>query len=141
MMSLDSLNTTYLKKCIDTLSLAHEKFLASNDDTIEKQLYRSACVKEFEIIIELSVKLMRKKLNEFIYDNETISRLNYKNVLRQASSYGIISIEHAEKWMTYRDLRNSTSHEYGENFAEDILPQIPQFIKIANNINDGIQNS
>lgn len=33
--------------------------------------------------------------------------------------------------MEYRDSRNSTAHDYGEEFAESVLPLLPQFVNDA----------
>ena len=36
-----------------------------------------------------------------------------------------------ERWLEYRDHRNSTAHDYGVNFAEETLILLPQFISDA----------
>ena len=33
-----------------------------------------------------------------------------------------------ERWFAYRDNRNNTAHDYGENFARETLRLIPDFI-------------
>ena len=40
----------------------------------------------------------------------------------------IMSIDAVERWFAYRDNRNNTAHDYGENFAKDPLCLIPSFI-------------
>ncbi|HMP28905.1 MAG TPA: nucleotidyltransferase substrate binding protein [Saprospiraceae bacterium] len=62
-------------------------------------------------------------------------------MLRQAAAYGIIDTEVSESWMTFRDLRNLISHEYGENFAQELLSEIPKFIETAKKLGDGLKNS
>lgn len=68
------IETSYYERCIDTLERAHELLLKANSENIEYDMYRSACIKEFEIILEQSGKLLRKNsisthqrlLNDFI---------------------------------------------------------------------------
>ena len=40
----------------------------------------------------------------------------------------IMSIDAVERWFAYRDNRNNTAHDYGENFAKETLCLIPSFI-------------
>ena len=39
-----------------------------------------------------------------------------------------MTIEEVERWFAYRDNRNNTAHDYGENFARETLRLIPDFI-------------
>lgn len=57
------IDTTYYERCISTLEKAHGLLSKANPETIDYDMYRSACVKEFEIILEQSGKLLRKVLN------------------------------------------------------------------------------
>lgn len=138
---METINLNYFNKCISTLELAYQKYQASDSNSIENQLFRSACVKEFEIIIELSVQLLRKKLMDYEANKRAVQTLTYKNVLRQAAAYGILETEVTELWMAYRDLRNQISHEYGENFATEFIAVLPDFIASAKKISSGIEDS
>ena len=91
-------------------------------------MYRSACIKEFEIILEQSGKLLKKSLRRFLHSNKAADKLIFKDIFRQAALHGIITLEETERWLTYRDNRNSTAHDYGLGFAEDTLKILPQFI-------------
>ncbi|HMP28906.1 MAG TPA: hypothetical protein PKD85_04865 [Saprospiraceae bacterium] len=51
-MDKEALNLNYYYRCIATLQLAYQKYIDSDQISIENQLFRSACVKEFEIIVE-----------------------------------------------------------------------------------------
>ena len=48
------IDTEYYQRCISTLEKAHGLLLAANQELIDYDMYRSACVKEFEIILEQS---------------------------------------------------------------------------------------
>ncbi len=43
----------------------------------------------------------------------------------------ILNEEQTERWMHYRDNRNTTAHDYGFEFANKTLEIIPQFIEDA----------
>lgn len=52
------IETAYYERCIRTLERALELLQQSAPGSLEYDLYRSACVKEFEIILEQSGKLL-----------------------------------------------------------------------------------
>ena len=56
------IETTYLKRCVSTLEIAYGLLVTVKPEQIEFDMYRSACIKEFEIILEQSGKLLKKVL-------------------------------------------------------------------------------
>jgi nucleotidyltransferase substrate binding protein (TIGR01987 family) len=124
-----SLDTFYLKKCISTLSLAFQLYNESNDEGYSKELYRSAVIKEFEIILEQSGKLLKKVLKPYFHTDKISSKLYFKDVFRMAHQFNILKEDEVERWLVYRDNRNLTSHDYGVGFAESTLLLIPAFIE------------
>ena len=48
------------------------------------EVYRAACVKEFELILEQSGKLLRKHLAAFFASNQQADRLAFKDLFRHA---------------------------------------------------------
>ena len=40
----------------------------------------------------------------------------------------------AERWLAYRDNRNTTAHDYGVKFAEHTLKLLPDFIADADGL-------
>ena len=71
------------------------------------------------------------RLREYLATNMEADHLVYKDVFRQATRRGLMSFESCERWFEYRDKRNSTSHDYGEGFAETTLTLLPVFIEEA----------
>ena len=57
--------------------------------------------------------------------------MTFKNVFRHAARHDLISLEACERWFAYRDNRNDTAHNYGEDFAETTLRLLPDFITDA----------
>lgn len=128
------IDTSYLKKCIAAIERAYSKLEEYQNDEIEFEIYRSAVVKEFEIILEQSGKLLKKCLRPYFHSNKAADQLYFKDIFRQAGLHGLLTIEEVERWLLYRDNRNSTSHDYGEEFANETLKLMPQFINDANNL-------
>ena len=130
-MSGMKIDTAFYDRCISTLEKAHLLLLQANPEHIEYDMYRSACVKEFELILEQSGKLLRKLLKPYFHSSQAVDQLNFKDVFRHAVLRNILTDEACERWLRYRDNRNSTAHDYGVNFAQETLTLLPQFIADA----------
>ena len=91
-------------------------------------IYRAAIVKEFEISLEQSGNLLKKRLRPYFASNRQADQLNFKDIFRHASQHGLISTQACERWFQYRNNRNNTAHDYGKEFAEVTLRLIPSFI-------------
>ena len=100
-------------------------------DNIAYAIYRAACVKEFEIILEQCGNLLKRRLRPYFASNRQADRLTYKDRFRYAARYALIPVESAERRFQYRDNRNDAVHDYGEGFAEITLKLLPQFIADA----------
>ena len=125
------LDIAYLERCISTLEKAHKLLLIANPESIDYDMFRSACVKEFEIILELSGKLLRKKLKPYLHSSKAVDQLYFKDVFRQAVVRSIITSDVCERFLQYRDNRDNTALDYGINFAEETLLLLPNFIADA----------
>ncbi len=133
------IDTAYLERCIVTLDKAQTLLKQSDPENIDYDMYRSASIKEFEIILEQSGKLLRKALKPFFHSSVAVDKLIFKDVFRQAVLRNIITVEACERWLQYRDNRNSTAHDYGVNFAEETIVLLPQFIVDAANLAEAIK--
>lgn len=135
-----SIDTTFLLRCIQTLEAALEEIGKHEDaDDILYDICRAACVKEFELVLEQSGKLLRKRLAPFFASNRDADRLAFKDLFRHAAKHGLIDTEAVERWLHYRDNRNDTAHDYGEDFAEATLRLLPAFIADARALADMIE--
>jgi len=101
---------------------------ASDSDSLDYELYRSACVKEFELILEQSGKLLRKHIKPYFATSKEADKLAFKDIFRHAALHSVITVEESERWMLYRDNRNTVAHDYGEGFANETIALLPQFI-------------
>lgn len=125
---MEKIDTAYLERCIATLSKGYELLLQSDSAEIDYDMYRSACVKEYEIIIEQCGKLLKKALKPYFHSSKAVDQLFFKEIFKQAVMRSIISLELCERFLEYRDNRNSTAHDYGVKFAEETLLLLPDFI-------------
>ena len=135
-----NIDTSFLQRCVQTLERSLELLNKSDKESIEYDMYRSACVKEFEIILEQSGKLLKKALKPYFHSSKEADRLFFKDIFRHAANHSLISTEETERWMEYRDNRNSTAHDYGVGFAEETLNLLPQFIIDAKSVIKAIQS-
>lgn len=124
-------NTDFYERCIETLKRAYSRLLKENPKSIEYDIYRSACIKEFEIILEQSGKLLRKTLKPYFHSSKEVDKLHFKDLFRHAVLRSLITDESCERWLEYRDNRNNTAHDYGVNFAEETIVLLPLFIEDA----------
>ena len=126
-----TINTDFLVRCIDNL----KSFLAELERHEPGEFYydlsRTACVKEFELVLEQSGGLLRRRLRPFFASSRQVNTLAFKDVFRHAARYELISLAEAERWFDYRDLRNDTAHLYGEELAETTLEALREFIRDA----------
>ena len=125
------INTDFLVRCIDTLQSAFDQLQQRKPDDSLYDIFRAASVKEFELVLEQSGSLLKKRLGPYSASNRQADRLTFKNAFRYAAKHDIISVETCERWFTYRDNRNDTAHDYGEQFAETTLKLLPKFIEDA----------
>lgn len=135
-----SIDTTFLRRCVSALEYAFGEMDALGD--VEEHIYdiyRAACVKEFELVIEQSGKLLRKRLAAFFASNQQADRLAFKDLFRHAAKHGLIDTDAVERWLGYRDNRNTTAHDYGKDFAEATLKLLPEFIADAKALADVIE--
>ncbi|WP_119343242.1 nucleotidyltransferase substrate binding protein [Facilibium subflavum] len=123
------IDTQFLDRCNQTLLEAYKKLLQSEENSIQYDLYRSAVIKEFEVILEQSGKLLKKALADYFHSKKAVDRLTFKDVFRHAGNHGLLSLDAVERWLVYRDNRNLTAHDCGFDLAEKTLPLMPGFIK------------
>ena len=127
-----SIDTTFLRRCIASLERATAEVERLDDSQdVLYDIFRAACVKEFELVLEQSGKLLRKRVATYFATNRQADRLNFRDLFRHAARHDLIDTDAVERWLAYRDHRNDTAHEYGEEFAEATLKLLPAFVEDA----------
>ena len=133
-MEQRAIDTTYLKRRIGTLERALDGLGGHDGNDVVYGLYREMCVKEFELVLEQSGKLLRKRLRPWFASNRQADRLTFKDLFRHAAKHGLLPADACERWLEYRDNLNDTAHDDGEGFAKATLKLLPGFIADANTL-------
>lgn len=128
---MSNINTEYLAKSIQTIERSYELLLSAERASLDYEIYRNSTIKCFEITLELSCKLLRKKLKPYFASSKEVDTLNYKDVFRHALKHNLLTEDFVKRWFTYRDNRNDTAHDYGESFAEETVKLLSYFIQDA----------
>ena len=123
-----NLNTDHLKRCIQTLRSSLTFYEQAEPESIDQEIFRNAIVKGYELAQETSFKLLKKALRDYGHGAKKLDTTVVKDLLRLSATHGLMTLEEVERWFAYRDNRNNTAHDYGENFAKETLSLIPKFI-------------
>ena len=123
-LQLDSLT-----KSIDILDRSVKT--ASRIDDSDKDLQeavRAGVIQHFEVAYELSWNMMRRWLKENI-GADHVTGLDRADFYRLAAENRLIS--DSARWMDYHRARNSTSHNYNEDVAENVFAEAIEFVHDA----------
>ena len=134
-----NLNTGHLKRCIDTLRSSLTFYEQAAADSIDREIFRNAIVKGYELAQETSFKLLKKALRDFGHGAKKLDTTPIKDLLRLSATHGLMTLEQVERWFAYCDNRNNTAHDYGENFAKETLRLIPGVIEDVSQLEIGLR--
>lgn len=134
------INTEYLERCIETLEKSYACIKTVQENTIDYEMYRNSLVKSFEITLEQSGKLLKKRLTPYFASKKAVDTLTFKDLFRNAFKYSLLNEEEVNRWLRYRDNRNNTAHDYGEKFAQDTLTLIDDFLKDVKHLKEIVGN-
>lgn len=123
------LNINQLRRCMKTLDSSLVFYQAAEGDSIEQEVFRNAIIKGYELTQETAFKLLKKALKAFGHGGKKLEATPVKDILRLAAVHDLLTLSEVERWFAYRDNRNNTAHDYGEQFANDTLTLIPAFLQ------------
>ena len=126
-----TISTEHISRCVHTLKSVWEGLHGYEPGDVLYEIYRAACVKEFELVLEQSGRLLKRRLRPYFASNRQADQLSFNDIFRYASKHGLINEDACERWLEYRASRNETAHEHGGHFAERTLELLPQFIADA----------
>lgn len=113
---------TPLQKAFASLSKALTRALENPDD-LE---VRDGCIQRFEYTYELSIKLLKRYIQEESAGTENVDQITFRDLLRISHEMGLI--QEINAWFGFREARNNTSHAYNEIKAEMVFHAIPSFV-------------
>ena len=93
------INTDFLVRCINTLESAFEQLQQREPGDTFYEIFRAASVKEFEIVLEQSGNLVKKRLRPYFASNRQADRLTFKDAFRHAAKHDLLSVEACERWI------------------------------------------
>jgi len=137
---MGEINTEFLQRCIDTLEKSYQLIKTVEENSIDYEMYRNSLVKGFELTLEQSGKLLKKVLRPYFATKKSADTLFFKDIFRNAAKFGLLDDEVVERWLKYRDNRNSTTHDYGAGFANDTLKLMDSFLPDVKNLKKVIDN-
>lgn len=137
---MGSINTEYLERCLETLEKSYQMIKSVEEGSIDYEMYRNSLVKGFEMTLEQSGKLLRKRLVPYFASKKAVDILSFKDLFRHAFKFSLIDENAVNRWFLYRDNRNNTAHDYGRAFAEETLILIDDFIEDVRNLKKVIEN-
>ena len=84
---MSEINTEYLNRCLETLKKSYEMIKSVPENSIEYEMYRNSLVKGFEMTLEQSGKLLKKKLVPYFATKKSVDTLSFKDIFRNANKY------------------------------------------------------
>ena len=134
-----SIDTSGLRRCIGTLETAFAHLQHEGPDGPMRDIFRAACDRQFELVLEVGGALLRRRLRDFFASSREADRLTFRDSFRHAAKHALVTADACERWLQYRDVRNVSAHDYGERFAETALELIPAFVADAQALSDAIE--
>lgn len=104
-----AVSTQELTKALESLRLALESPYSD--------IVRDASIQRFEFCIELSWKVLKKKMGT--------ASVAPKVVIREAAAQNLIT--KPEVWFEFIEARNLTSHTYNEQIAKKVFETVKMF--------------
>lgn len=131
---MQKINTEYLDRCLETLQRSYDFIQKAEIGSVEYEMYRNSLVKGFEMTLEQSGKLLKKKITPYFASKQAVDKLTFKDIFRYALQHSLLDESSVKRWFAYRDNRNDTAHDYGQMFAEQTLSLVKNFINDVNNL-------
>ena len=127
--TMPGINTDGITRSVNTLELALECLREQEPGEVMYDVYRSACMNEFQVIVELADSLLRRRLRPYFATVSQVNELTVGRVFRESARRSLISVEECRRWLGYRDHRNASAHRYGKELAECALMALPSLVE------------
>jgi len=93
---------------------------------------RTACIKGFEMLCELSIKFIRRALEEMGEDGNKLAEMAFRDVLRLTAENGLIA--DPVLWFGFCAERNKAAHTHDTDVVQEIYRRIPIYIEAAEDL-------
>jgi nucleotidyltransferase substrate binding protein (TIGR01987 family) len=135
-----ALDVSVFEKAISQL----EEAVALYNETISNNLrlakhLRAASIQAFEFTYELAFKMLKRALKEMVSGPVIIEQMTFDEIIRMGYAKGLLKSEIAA-WREYRKERNTTSHTYNEEKAQEVFNDIAPFLEDAKFLLNKVKN-
>jgi nucleotidyltransferase substrate binding protein (TIGR01987 family) len=135
-MSGVALDLGSLRDAVQSLSDALEvvgnpTWFAAQDAKVRNTLI-AGVVQNFEFVYEISVKMIRRRLELDALSPAEVDRANFRELLREAGEKGLI--DDVEAWFGYRRMRNVTARTYDHAKAIQVYHDTMRFVGDARSL-------
>lgn len=127
-----SLQFDSLAKSIGNLerSIKTANRIDDSDEDLQETV-RAGVIQHFEVAYEQSWKMLKRWLKENI-GAASVDGVTQRNLFRLGAENRLIA--DVERWMEYHEARNSTSHTYDEDAAENVFAEATEFVHDAKHL-------
>ncbi|MGN0031621.1 MAG: HI0074 family nucleotidyltransferase substrate-binding subunit [Candidatus Gastranaerophilaceae bacterium] len=121
---MDKLNVKSLNQALESLKTSWNKYKEVPGD----EFVRDSVIQRFEYTYALAVKYIQKYLEIILPNSDEVDNYTFNELIRTANEKGLL-LGNLEKWATYRQRRNITSHTYNVEKALQVIEIIQDFIE------------
>ncbi len=127
------LDHSSLKSALTSLSdgiavVSDTKWFYVQTDAVQNTLI-AGVIQNFEFVYEISIKMLRRRLELDAASPTEIDQDNFRDLLRTAAERGLIT--NVEAWFEYRKMRNTTAHTYDHDRAQKVYQGTMAFVADA----------
>ena len=88
---MPTIDTSNLTRGVDTLEAAFGGLQQEEPGTPMHNVFRDACLYQFQIILEHTASLLRRRIRRYFATVNQVNELTYGEVFREAEKAGLIS--------------------------------------------------
>lgn len=111
---------------LDALKIQYAKALTRFQDVLKmskNEIVRDSAIKRFELLFDLSWKLIKA----FLEEEKGVRCTSPKGCFREAYKQELLDYD--QLWITMADWRNEAVHTYSEKFAQEFYKRLPQTLE------------
>lgn len=91
------IDTEFLAQNLNISRKAYLLLKKSDEKSFDYEMCRDSIVKKFEIILEQSGKLLKKKLVLYFPSKQKLDTLTFKEIFKQAHKFSLLNEEETER--------------------------------------------
>ncbi|MSP52934.1 MAG: nucleotidyltransferase [Gammaproteobacteria bacterium] len=114
-----------------------EKAIASLDQVLKEKVAQpknpfllDAAIQRFEYTYELACKMLKRYLEMYGTSGGSVDKMSLPELIRTGYEQGLLNASW-DRWITFRNARNITSHTYDLKKANHVFDVIPSFYEDA----------